>query len=220
MRINNSILIWTLFAVAILGALFVYKSKFSGCGSDCMCNCAAQSSKELQLRRAMDELWEDHGLWTHDYLIAAIGDQPNKDLVTKRLLRNQDDIGAAIASYYGKEAGDKTAKLLREHILIAAEVVEAAKAGDQEKLKDTDARWHENAKDIAKFLSQANPNWQEKMLIDMLNEHLKLTTQEAVARIKKDWSGEIKVYDEVRKQLLNMAKDFSDGIIKQFPDKF
>jgi len=45
-------------------------------------------------------------------------------------------------------------------------------AGDQAKQNDADRRRHQNAADIATFLSGANPHWTHKAVLDMLNEHL------------------------------------------------
>ena len=57
-------------------------------------------------------------------------------------------------------AGNELTAQLREHILIAADVIAAAKAGDQAKLADAQARWAANADDIAALLASANPrNW-------------------------------------------------------------
>jgi len=178
------------------------------------------SASVMKLRDAMRELWALHVIWTREYIVAAVAGTPDVKDVTERLLRNQDDIGNAVASYYGKDAGHALAKLLREHILLGAEVVMDAKAGDQAKLADADKRWHANAQELAKFLSDANPHWPFKALVDMFYEHLRLTTEEAVAHIKKQWQQDIKAFDSVFAQIMIMADDLSDGIIKQFPDKF
>jgi hypothetical protein len=182
--------------------------------------CFSMTQKAVDLKTAMRKLWADHVVWTRDYIIAAVANAPDQQAASKRLLKNQDDIGAAVAGYYGKKAGDKLAQLLRDHILISVDVVAAAKAGDKKKLAAADKKWHENAQDIAIFLSGANPNWPKQDLVNMLYEHLKVTTEEATARIKKDWQGDVKAFDKVFDQAMGMADALTDGIMKQFPDKF
>jgi len=54
----------------------------------------------------------------------------------------------------------------------------------------------------------------------MMHDHLKLTTDEAVARIQKDYDADIAAYDKVHDEILKMADMLSDGIVKQYPDKF
>jgi len=146
---------------------------------------------------------------------------PDKDAATQRLLQNQADIGNAIKPFYGNAAGDQLTALLKDHIVIAADVVTAAKANDKPKLDDANKRWTDNADQIAAFLSKANPkNWPETEMRTMMREHLKLTTNEAVARIQGDWAADVKAYDAVHEQILHMADGLSMGIVKQFPDKF
>src|SRR5262245_55304976 len=140
--------------------------------------------------------------------------------VAQRLLKNQDDIGAAITPYYGEAAGQKLAALLRDHILVAADVVAAAKVGNGEQLAAAQQKWQANADEIAVFLSSANPNWEHKQIQSMLRQHLNFTTNEVVARLKKDWAADIKAYDEGHVHMLMFADALADGIAKQFPAKF
>jgi len=173
-----------------------------------------------RLSKAMRDLWADHVVWTRNYIIAATSDSPDAQAAAARLLANQEQIGQAIVPYYGQAAGTKLTGLLKDHILIAVDLVAAAKANDQAKLKDADQRWHANAADIATFLSGANPNWPRDAVLTMMNEHLALTTQEATARLKKDWSGDVATFDKIFDQAMMMADALTDGIVKQFPDRF
>ena len=80
-------------------------------------------------------------------------------------------------------AGNQTSYELRRHILIAADVVAAAQAGDAAKLADAQARWAENADVIAAVLASANPRfWKLAAMKAELRTHLRLTAEEAVAR--------------------------------------
>jgi uncharacterized cupredoxin-like copper-binding protein len=181
---------------------------------------SSTDNSRTALSKAMRDLWADHVVWTRNYIIAASTDSPDAQAAATRLLANQDDLGRAIVPYYGEAAGSKLASLLRDHILIAVDLVAAAKANDQTKQTDADRRWHANAADIAAFLSGANPNWPRAAVLSMMNEHLALTTQEAVARLKKDWSGDVATFDMIFDQAIMMADALTDGIVKQFPERF
>jgi NADH dehydrogenase/NADH:ubiquinone oxidoreductase subunit G len=180
---------------------------------------ADEAVQTADLRTAMRALWEDHITYTRNYIISALSDLPDADAVAKRLLRNQDDIGNAIKPFYGEEAGQALASLLKDHILIATEVVKEAKGGDKAALEAAQAKWSGNAKDIAAFLAKANPNWDKATLETMLQKHLDLTTGEVVGRLTQDWAADIKSYDEGHQHMLMFADALTDGIAKQFPDK-
>lgn len=176
--------------------------------------------KAAPLQAAMRKLWEDHITWTRVFIISAAAGLPDKDAATQRLLQNQVDIGNAIKPFYGAAAGDQLTALLKDHILISADVVAAAKTNDQAKLDDANKRWFANADQIAAFLSKANPkNWPESEMRTMMHDHLKLTTNEAVARLRGDWAGDVRAYDAVHEQILKMADMLAMGIANQFPDK-
>lgn len=180
------------------------------------------TQKEVDLSMAMRKLWEDHIVWTRNYIISAVATPQLGDLsaVTDRLMKNQDNIGSAIIPYYGADAGKKLTALLHDHIALAGEVVTAAKANDKTALDAAQTKWKANADDIATFLSGANPNWNKTDLTKMLYKHLELTTGEAASRLKQDWKADIAFYDKNHTHMLMFSDMLTDGIVKQFPDKF
>jgi phage terminase Nu1 subunit (DNA packaging protein) len=181
---------------------------------------AAPTASVMEVNLAMRKLWKEHITYTRNYIISALADLPDGDAIAKRLLSNQDDIGNAIKPYYGEAAGKKLSALLRDHILVATEVVTAAKAGDKKSLADAQAKWSANGRQIAAFLNGANPNWPRKTLEEMLQKHLDLTTGEVVGRLNKDWAADIQAYDAGHTHMLMFADTLTDGIAKQFPGKF
>ncbi|MEO8288387.1 MAG: hypothetical protein ABI670_18335 [Chloroflexota bacterium] len=182
---------------------------------------AAPSDADVSLHQAMRKLWEDHITWTRLFILSAAADSPDKDATTQRLLQNQVDLGNAIKPYYGDAAGDKLTALLRDHILGAASLLTAAKAGDNAAVQAASDAWYANANDIAAFLNSANPNgWPLDAMQMSMKMHLDQTLTEAVDRLKGDYAADIADYDKVQEHILMMADALSDGIVSQFPDNF
>ena len=181
----------------------------------------AMSTQRLALHDEMRRLWEDHITWTRLFIVSASHDLPDKPATTARLLLNQKQIGDAIKPYYGRAAGARLTTLLREHILLAADLLGAAKAGDQPSVERSSAAWYRNADEIAAFLHKANPrHWARREMRRMMHEHLNLTLAEAVAHLGNDHHADIRSYDRIHRQILHMADMLSNGIAAQFPQRF
>jgi len=179
------------------------------------------TQKEVAFRNDMRRLWEDHITWTRLAIISLTTDSPDTDATVGRLLKNQTDIGDAVKPFYGDAAGNALTAELRKHILIAAEVIAAAQAGDAAKLADAQARWAANGEDIAALLHSVNPeHWKLDALKAELRTHLQLTTDEVVARLQGRWEDDVATYDKVHDHALHLADLLSQGLIEQFPKRF
>lgn len=179
------------------------------------------STEELAFHDAMRKLWEDHVIWTRMFIVSAVAGLPDQEAAAARLLANQEEIGNAIKPFYGEAAGDQLTALLREHILVAVDLVAAAKSGDTQAFDEAHARWYTNADEIAAFLNAANPKeWPLDEMQVMMREHLDLTLEEATARLNQDWEADVAAYDRIHEQILDMADMLSMGIIHQFPKEF
>ncbi len=176
---------------------------------------------QAALRSDMRVLWEDHVTWTRLAVISLTTGSPDTTATVGRLLRNQTDIGNAVKPFYGKAAGNALTAKLREHILIAADVIAAAKADDAAKLAAAQARWQKNAGEIAALLASVNPRyWKLAGMKSEMSKHLALTTKEVVARLQGRWAADVAAYDEVHRHILHMSDVLADGIVKQFPKRF
>jgi len=174
------------------------------------------SKAEVDLRNVIRKLWEQHIVWTRMTLISMIKDLPDVDFVTNRLLQNPIDFKNVLKKFYGDDIASKFSDSFKNHLVIAAELVKAAKAGYSKEAADAEKRWYANADEIANFLSRINPYWSEEYWRTMLYEHLKMTKSEAVNILTNNYEKGITDYDEIENQALKMADVMADGIIKQF----
>ncbi|MGH9265036.1 MAG: hypothetical protein ACRD1D_10135, partial [Acidimicrobiales bacterium] len=177
---------------------------------------ADAAARQEALRTDMRKLWEDHVTWTRMFIVSAEAGSPDTDATAQRLLQNQTDIGNAIKQFYGDAAGAQLTILLREHILVAADLIGAAMAGDDAKVTTIHDAWYANADEISGFLAQANPeHWPLDMMRPMMREHLDHTLSEAVNHLKGDYAADIADYDRIHVQILAMADMLTDGIVAQ-----
>ena len=224
-RATRPILIFiTAALIAVLGAVALGASKGEAAhnhGPKHQHATRALTQKQVALHDGMRRLWEDHITWTRLAIISLTTDSPDTGATVGRLLKNQADIGNAVKPFYGRKAGNELTNQLRRHIMIAAEVIAAARAADSAKLADAQARWAKNGDDIATVLASVNPRyWKLGAMKAELRMHLKLTTDEAVARLQGDWNADVAAYEKVHTHALHFSDVLSDGLIKQFPRRF
>ena len=77
-----------------------------------------------------------------------------------------------VKDFYGKDIVDKFVNLFTDHLLIAADLVNYAKAGDNQGAEKARKEWFANADEIAAFLASINPHWSQSEWRRMLYDHL------------------------------------------------
>jgi hypothetical protein len=180
-----------------------------------------RNADQVAFHDAMRKLWEDHVTWTRLAIVTFAAGYLGFDATAARLVQNQVDIGDAIKPFYGDAAGEQLTALLKDHIAIAVEILQAAKAGDTAAVEDASARWYVNANDIADFLSEANPKfWPQDMMRAAMEAHLDQTLAEATHELNRDFVASVADYEEAHHHILAMADVLSSGIIGQFPKRF
>src|SRR5687767_3380605 len=206
--------------VLIVSFAVLSLTMFTGCDDDDELG-PLESAEFREFNDAMRELWSDHVVWTRNVIIGVLDDAPGTTEAVNRLLLNQDQIGDAIKPYYGDAAGESLSTLLREHITLAADILNAANVGDTPTFNAKVADWRVNGDEIAAFLNAANPEhfglaeWKA-----MMKDHLDMTLEEATARLNGDYATDVAVFDQIYEQALMMADMLAEGIANQFPDDF
>lgn len=211
---NKTIL---LFAIALVVAVALF---FVGRSQGQQNQNAGISASEAKLKMDMRTLWEEHVTWTRLFIISYADGLKDTSQTEKRLLHNYNDMEDALKAYYSSEQAEKFGDLIQDHLVIAANLVAAAKAGNATGTAYYEAAWYKNADDIAVQLNSMNPKLPVDAVKDMMYMHLKLTKQEAVDRLTHNYDDDVKNYDAIEEESLQMSDAISEGIIAQFPEKF
>lgn len=138
---------------------------------------------QVDLMNLIRMLWEQHGVWTRAAITSLVFDLPDTNFVIKRLLRNPVDFEHALKPYYGDKIASKFSDLLKDHLVIASQLVKAAKAGDNRAAAEAEEKWYANADEIAALLGSINPYWSQEVWKTMLHKHLVLVKAEAVEMV-------------------------------------
>ena len=162
------------------------------------------------------KLWQEHVMWTRSFIISTISDLGDLVPVTGRLMQNPGDMADVLRLFYSPQTADTFQKLFTEHLSIAGELVNAAKAGDTAKAAALEQKWYENADEIASFLAKINPHWNRWLWQSLLHDHLKMTKQEALYRLAGKYEEDIRNYDRIEDEALRMADYMVTGILRQF----
>lgn len=215
-------------AAALVAVLALTGSALAACGNEDAGNSPSDSSSQTHnhaaqadLQAAMRTLWAQHMEWTWSTVVAFAEDSPGLQAQLDRLLRNQKDIGNAIAPFYGKDAAKQLTDLLTVHINQAVPVLTAAKNSDDAGLKKAIDDWYGNAQDIADFLSTANPdNWPKDAVRDMMKGHIDTTVAYASDILGGKYADAVTKYDEAEEHMVHLADTLAQSLVAQFPDKF
>lgn len=178
------------------------------------------SMHQVELLKNMNLVWEQHIMWTRMFLISVAEDLKDLEPTKARLLENPKDIANVFRRYYGVNVANKIQELLTEHLVIGGDLIVALKNNNTQLAKELNDKWYKNADEIAIAFSNINPFYPREQVRHMMYEHLRLTTDEVSARLRKDYSADIKAFDMVQKEILEMSQFFVNGIVRQFPNLF
>lgn len=173
-----------------------------------------------ELRMEMRRVWDDQAIFTRNFIVSTLAMQEDQGPVTQYLIEHQDVIAAAIEPFYGADASKQLGVLLREHVILTADLVRTISEGDVERVPRLRAYWFENVQQIASYLATLNPRWNEAQLEDSFERYLDLTMDEIEGRSIRNWDWDVTAYERVGDHTAHLADFLSNGIVAQFPERF
>jgi len=197
--------------------------------SFCLANPAGAGTPEpsadtvavLETKMALRDLWVEHVFWIRSYVLAThAGDEAQSKIAEKEVVANAKVLANTIAPFYGQPAADTLLKLLAGHWGAVRDFNTATVAKSKSSQDKAVANLTSNAREIAKFLSGANPYLPEDAVFGLLAAHGGHHVAQSNQIASGDFQDEAATWHAMRKHVMEIADAIADALGKQFPDRF
>ena len=163
---------------------------------------------------ALRDLWVGHVFWVRNVVVGTLtGNPPAAASIQVNSPSNQKP-------YYGKDASEKLFGLLAGHYGAVKQYLEATAAGSKGKQDAAYKSLSGNATEIARFLSEANPNLPFDTLNGLLLAHGGHHVQQIQQVRSKQYADEAKTWEAMKRHMYVIADALAGAIAKQFPKQF
>ncbi len=183
---------------------------------------ADMSGQVHETRMVLRDLWVEHVFWVRNYVFATHHkDEYGERAAVDEVVANARSIANSLEPFYGQAAAEKLFELLAGHWTAVKGYNDATFIeSSEQKRQSAVVALTENAREISKFLSGANPHLPEADLFGLLSAH----GGHHVAQIKQikgdDLAAEAKTWHAMRQHMLVISDALAVALAKQFPDSF
>jgi hypothetical protein len=181
---------------------------------------AAATVAAPKLQATLRALWRGHVAQTRAYALAVkAGNTKRARKAESDVVANAQQISGAVAGFYGKAAGDHMLTLLAGHWGAVKQMT------DSVKLKDTAGNTRAletlttNAREIAGFLSGANPHLPQDAVFGLLAAHSAHHSAQISQVMKGDMKAEAATWRAMQAHMDTIADALTQALAKQFPSK-
>lgn len=171
---------------------------------------------EMDLNNDMRKAWLMHVFWILMYETSFLNDLSGLSAIADRLELTPEDIAEVFSYYYPQNVVNQLSRLLSRHTELTAELMEAMKEGNSERMEQLEVQNSQNSAEISRLLSSTNGNYNYDELLRMMNMHTDTTKRQIQAGLDRNQEEEIRLFDENANHVSQMADYMTDGLIKQF----
>jgi hypothetical protein len=182
---------------------------------------APATAKVNETGAALRDLWVGHVFWVRNVVVSTFaGNTAATAAAEQEVVANAKQIAAAIEPYYGKDASERLFGLLAGHYGAVKHYLEATVGGKRGKQDVAFKSLSANATEIARFLSEANPNLPFGTLNGLLLAHGGHHVQQIQQVQSKLYAEEAQTWETMKRHMYVIADALAGAIAKQFPKQF
>ncbi|MGI6728311.1 MAG: hypothetical protein ACOX4P_07175 [Anaerovoracaceae bacterium] len=172
--------------------------------------------EQVNLMKEVRRFWEQQVMWMRFFIISTVEGLKDLPVVTQRLFLNPRDFYYLLRIFFGDAEANRFADFLTFHMSNLGHLLKALMNNDQEAANRFTVDLNRNAKEMASFLSQMNPYWEEERWTELLYNLVSLTINQMVARIAGNYAEDIEIFDKNEENAYKIADYLSKGIIYSF----
>jgi hypothetical protein len=178
------------------------------------------SGKVAETRAALRDLWLGHVFWVRGVVFATLAENGSAASAAEQAtVANAKEIAGSIAPFYGQAASDQLFSLLAGHYGAIKEYMDAAAKQDSSGRAMATDHLTANAREIAVFLSGANPNLPKETLEELLMAHGGHHLQQIQEVQAGQFEKEAATWAAMKGHIYVIADALTDALAKQFPEK-
>jgi len=173
-----------------------------------------------KLQATLRALWQGHVEKTRDYAYAVkAGDGMRSEAAAHAAVANAKQLAGAVAGFYGQAAGERMLALLGGHWGAVKAMTDAEHAGNRAAANAAMTTLTQNAGEIARFLSGANPYLPQDAVRGLLLAHGAHHAAQIGEVMRGDRSAEARTWAAMRQHMDTIADAMAGALAKQFPQK-
>lgn len=157
-------------------------------------------------------IWRDFATWIHSYLVSSFAGFGNQDSIEVKLKEVITKFGIILSTVFGGQIGAQYTNLIINLLNTFKSLVKAQVSGDMNAVNEYTAQLNQNADQIAYFLSQINPYWEESEWKTLLYQLNKLMIEDSTRFLNKDYTETVEVFDRLLNLTSVMGDYYSKGI--------
>lgn len=177
-------------------------------------------SNVSDLRKDLNITLAEHVALTSEAMRASYDEHKSSTAVIDELDKNSQELSDILGGFYGDESKATFLKMWRDHITFFVNYAVSAKSGDKEGKDQALSDLEDYSQESAEFFAGLNSNLTVDSTKPLFTEHRDLMIVSINDYINAKYTESLDKKSRAYAQAGKIADALSDGIIKQFSDKF
>lgn len=173
-------------------------------------------NRRIDLINRFRKLWLNHVVWTRSFMVGTEVGSGDLVHIYDRLIIGALDFAKDLATYYGLDMASEFKKLFTENIEIVKSYIEAVDQNDDDGVEASRKKSSDNIEELSILLTKLNPYWNGKIWTTLLTQYMQITEEEIILYFSKNYEGEIQLFDELERHILEIADYMANAIARQF----